>query len=196
MPQGRTAQPIVLQTMSHIPLDLRRVPRISAVMETEPPNHPSALTTTQIGAVGEALIAAGLTIASKGRLSPFKPFADDDGLDLLLFDKVLKKSTPVQIKCRTKVDDERAQTVQFDIRLKTFAREGCGVVLCALLDGLSIKSIWLFEATQLQTLARVTPEKLTIVASVKATSRDKFQPCRCDTLATVVDKIISLTPNS
>ena len=182
--------------MSHIPLDSRRVPRIAALMEMAPPSYPTALTSTQIGAVGEALIAAGLTIASQGRLSPFKPFADDDGLDLLLFDKVLKKSTPVQIKCRTKVDDERAQTVQFDIRLKTFAREGCGVVLCALLDGLSIRSIWLFEAAQLQTLARITSEKLTVVASIKPTSRDKFQPCRCDTLATVVDKILSLALNS
>ena len=88
-----------------------------------------------------------------------------------------------------------AQSLHRVLRFPEF-HEGYGVVLCALLDGLSIKSIWLFDATQLQTLARVTSEKLTIVASVKATSRDKFQPCRCDTLATAVDKIISVTLNS
>ena len=34
------------------------------------------LTTTQIGAIGEDIVASGLMIASHGRLSPFQPVAD------------------------------------------------------------------------------------------------------------------------
>lgn len=45
------------------------------------------LTSTQIGAIGESVVAVGLTLTSQGRLAPFKPFADDDGIDLLIYDK-------------------------------------------------------------------------------------------------------------
>ena len=45
------------------------------------------LTTTQIGAIGEDVVSRGLMIASNGRFSPFKPVADDDGIDLLIYDK-------------------------------------------------------------------------------------------------------------
>ena len=39
--------------------------------------------------------------ASDGRLSPFQPLADDDGLDVLFFDKVTGNSVAIQLKCRT-----------------------------------------------------------------------------------------------
>ena len=39
--------------------------------------------------------------ASEGRLSPFQPLADDDGLDVLFFDKVTGNSVAIQLKCRT-----------------------------------------------------------------------------------------------
>jgi hypothetical protein len=45
---------------------------------------PQRITSTQTGAVGELTIAAGLIVASDGRLAPFKPVADDDGIDLLV----------------------------------------------------------------------------------------------------------------
>jgi hypothetical protein len=37
-------------------------------------------------------------IESNGRLTPFQPIADDDGL---IYDKVTGKSVPIQIKART-----------------------------------------------------------------------------------------------
>jgi len=43
------------------------------------------LTQTQIGSIGEVTVAAQLMLLSNGRLSPFLPFADDDGIDLFIF---------------------------------------------------------------------------------------------------------------
>ena len=42
------------------------------------------LTQTQIGSIGEVTVAPQLMLLSNGRLSPFLPFADDDGIDRVL----------------------------------------------------------------------------------------------------------------
>lgn len=44
------------------------------------------------------MIANEIMIESNGRLTPFQPIADDDGL---IYDKVTGKSVPIQIKART-----------------------------------------------------------------------------------------------
>ena len=59
------------------------------------------LTSTQIGAIGENLLVNAVMKASDGRLTPFQPLADDDGLDVLFFDKLTGGSVAVQLKCRT-----------------------------------------------------------------------------------------------
>lgn len=151
---------------------------------------PSALTSTQIGAIGEAVVAAGLILASGGRLAPFKPFADDDGTDLLLFDKVTKRATPLQIKCRTGLDHPRHETVEFNVRLSTFAREGNGFLLGAVLDGASVKISWLVPAADLARIAARKPDKLVMVASAKTGSNDRYRPFRHDGLVTVARAII------
>ena len=46
-----------------------------------------AVTATQKGAIGESIVAIQLILESGGRLSPFEPLADDDGIDLLIYDK-------------------------------------------------------------------------------------------------------------
>jgi hypothetical protein len=162
-------------------------------MEEGLSNPVSMLTSTQIGAVGEAVVAAGLILASKGQLAPFKPFADDDGTDLLLFDKVTKQSILLQIKCRMNVDDAKSQTVQFDVRLKTFVQEGSGYILCVLLDGTLVRSAWLIPATELAAVARATPAKLVVVASAKPNANDKFRQFRHGTLTTVAQEILAGT---
>lgn len=154
----------------------------------------TSLTTTQIGAVGEALVAAGLTMGSGGRLSPFRPFADDDGTDLLVFDKITKKAIPVQIKCRTKTDDPKAETVQFDVRLKTYAQDGSGSVLAALLDGASIRTVWLIPAREFTAIATRRAGKLVMVASAKPGTDDRFRRFRHDSLAAVAQKILTDLP--
>jgi hypothetical protein len=132
------------------------------------------LSTTQIGAIGEAVVATGLMFASRGRLSPYKPIADDDGTDLLVIDKDSRKVFPIQVKCRTKVDNTSAETVQFDVRLKTFTRRGEGFLLAALLDGTVLKAAWLIPSEKLADVARSAPEKLVIVPSAKRGSKDKY----------------------
>ena len=59
------------------------------------------LTSTQIGTLAENLVTNELMIESSGRLSPFQPIADDDGIDVLIYDKVTGKALPIQIKART-----------------------------------------------------------------------------------------------
>ena len=56
------------------------------------------LSTTQLGAISETLIAAQLMLVSDGRFSTFTPQADDDGIDLILLDKETRKTIPIQIK--------------------------------------------------------------------------------------------------
>lgn len=152
----------------------------------------SKLSTTQIGAIGEAVMAAGLMHASGGRISPFKPIADD-GTDLLLFDKLTKIALPLQIKCRTGLD--KGGTVQFDVRLKTFAREGSGFVLTALLDGTAVQTCWLIPAHKLENVARSNSAKLSIVASPAPNSNDKFRPYRHTSLAAVARAILDAAAN-
>ena len=41
---------------------------------------PARITPTQIGAIGEQIVAVQLVLASDGRFSPFLPVADDDGI--------------------------------------------------------------------------------------------------------------------
>ena len=149
------------------------------------------LTSTQIGAIGEAVIAAGLVDASAGQLSPFKPFADDDGTDLLVFDKVTRKATPVQIKCRTKLDDVDAGTVEFDVRLKTFAKQGQGFILAALLDHIDVRMLWLLPARDFDTIALHKADKLVIVPSIKPGARDRCHTFRHDSFESVARVILS-----
>jgi len=148
-------------------------------------------TSTQVGAIGECLVAAGILEASGGRLSPFKPVADDDGMDVLLFDKVTRRAIPIQVKARRSFDDPKAQTVQFDVRLKTFAREGEGYLLCVKLEGASVGTLWLIPSADLPKVARQTPTHLTVVPSARGTSRDRLAPYRVTSFAEVAERIIS-----
>lgn len=139
-----------------------------------------SLTSTQRGAIGESVVAAGLMLASGGQLSPYKPIADDDGIDLLLVDKLSRAIVQLQVKCRTKVDDPRAETVQFDVQTGTFAEGAKGYVLAILLDGATFRKGWLIPLARLRSVARTAAEKLVIVASAKEGTKDRFQPYRHD----------------
>ena len=148
------------------------------------------LTSTQRGAIGESIAATGLMLASGGRLSPFRPIADDDGIDLLVVDKLSRSIIQLQVKCRTKVDDPRADTVQFDVQLNTFAEDGRGYVLAILLDGSSIRKAWLIPLSALRSVARSSPGKLVIVASAKEQSEDRFRRFRHDGFESIARVIL------
>ncbi len=97
------------------------------------------LSSTQIGALAENLVANELMIESKGRLSAFQPVADDDGIDVLVYDKVTGNACPIQIKARTltirkRASKERGNTVHFEVRKATFKENRNTILLCVLLD--------------------------------------------------------------
>ena len=83
------------------------------------PSKSSAVTATQKGSIGESIVKIGLILESAGRLSPFDPFADDDGIDLLVYDKKIGNAVPVQVKTRVQAT-KRNPTVQFQVRCATF----------------------------------------------------------------------------
>jgi len=162
-------------------------------METGNPALVSRLTSTQIGAIGEAAIAAGLMLESVGRLAPFRPLADDDGIDLLLFDKETKDAIPLQIKCRRKVDNDSAETVQFDVRCSKMPPSG--FVLAALLDGVSVRTVWLVPVDKFKTLALQKADKFVMVACAKHDSEDRYRVFRHDGLASAARAILGQVPS-
>jgi hypothetical protein len=160
-----------------------------AAMEAPFETEQSWLTDTQKGAVGEAVVATGLILASKGRLAPFKPVADDDGIDLLIYDKVSRQSIPLQIKCRTSIDASTKGTVEFNVRQSAF-KEGCGIfILAGLLDGCVVKSLWLVPPEEFWTKALRKPDKLVMVASPKKDANDKWRQFRHDDLVSAANQI-------
>lgn len=149
------------------------------------------LTSTQAGAVGEAVAATGLMLASGGRLSPYRPVADDDGVDLLLVDKASRSIVQLQVKARMKVDDAKAETVQFDVQLGTFAEGARGYVLGILLDGSALRRAWLVPLAELRSVARSSSGKLVVVASTKEQSNDRFRRFRHDGFESIARTILS-----
>ena len=128
--------------------------------------------------------------ASGGRLTPFKPFADDDGIDLLIFDKITRRAMPLQVKARRNYDHETGRRVQFNVRVKTLSETG-GDILLVKLDGLHIEATWLIPAAELRGVALAKGEHLVCVPSAKPTSSDRFTPYRKGTMADVVAAILA-----
>ena len=60
------------------------------------------ITSTQKGVIAEHIVANELMIETDGRFSPFSPLADDEGIDLLIYDKKTGNALPIQIKSRTR----------------------------------------------------------------------------------------------
>lgn len=152
-------------------------------------NH--RLTTTQIGAIGEVTVAAQLMLGSEGRFSPFLPFADDDGIDLIIYDKVTGISLPVQVKARTSAKLGKSDTILFDVRRKTFSNHEGAFLLAILLDmaGGFIQCAWLIPMSELGSVARVGDKKLSITPSSKKGSKDRYTPYRCSNMTEVAERM-------
>lgn len=149
------------------------------------------MTQTQIGTIGEVTVAAQLMLASEGRFSPFLPFADDDGIDLIVYDKVTGLSLPVQVKARTSGRLRKSDTVIFDVRRKTFSDHDGAFLLAILLDmsGGLIRRAWLIPMSELGSVARVGAEKLRITPSAKEGSKDRYTPYRCTDMVEVARRL-------
>ena len=155
------------------------------------------LTSTQIGALAENLVANELMVESEGRLSPFQPIADDDGIDVLIYDKITGKAVPVQIKARTNTinkpgKQERSNTVHFEVRKSTLNAERKAMLLCILLDEHLRKTerAWLLPIAMLPTIASDRSTKFVIRANKLLSTKDKYKPFQCKTIKDVAQKLI------
>ncbi|MEM1384643.1 MAG: hypothetical protein AAGG06_13465 [Pseudomonadota bacterium] len=166
-------------------------------MNTEPQHRASRLTTTQVGAIAESLVACQLMLASDGRLSTFTPVADDDGTDLVVVDKTTSRLLRIQIKSWRASEAEPTGTVQFDVRRRTFSRHADNFILAAVLDPdtASIWRAWLVPSEELEIVANATADKFAMAPSPAERSKDKYSPYRCSSMRMVADRFLEhLTP--
>ena len=155
------------------------------------------LSSTQIGALAENLIANELMIESNGRLSPFHPVADDDGIDVLIYDKSTGKAAPLQIKARTNTinkpgKQERGNTVHFEVRKATLKEERKAMLLCVLLNENLRKTerAWLVPLSELPNVASDRDAKYVIRANKQITTKDKYKAFQCKSVREVAERLI------
>jgi len=158
-----------------------------------------ALTSTQIGAIGENLLVNAVMKSSDGRLTAFQPVADDDGLDVLFFDKLTGNSLALQLKCRTvtlfkRGTKERGNSVHFEVRKGTFSEVRRAYLVAGLLNEelTHFLTTWLVPMSELPKIARSGNEKWVMRANRAATSQDRWTPYRCHSVDDLVRRVIAL----
>lgn len=154
-------------------------------------------TSTQVGAIAENLVAIALMLESGGQLSPFVPQADDDGIDLLIYDKVSGKALPAQVKSRTvalkkRGQETRGNVIHFEIRNATYRVERFAVAILVLTggNGYTLDCAWVIPMRDLPLIARATPTKYVIRASKSHLSKDKFSAYRCHSMAALYERVM------
>ncbi len=157
------------------------------------------LTTTQIGALAENIVSNELMKFSGGRLTPFAPLADDDGIDVLIFDKNTGKAIPIQVKARTITlkktgSQERGNTVYFQVRKATFKAKRHAYFLGVLLnsDLNAVERAWLMSMRDLKKVATERPEKYVVRPSRQLNSKDRCSPYQCRSLAEVTKRLLAV----
>lgn len=160
-------------------------------------------TSTQIGAIAENLIANALMLESRGRLSPFSPVADDDGIDLLAYDKESGAAAPIQIKSRTlalkkRGSQDRGNVVHFEVRAATFRVDRFAYLIAVLLSGdaSGIERAWLVPMRELPEIAARRAKKYVVRASKSLSSNDRFSPYRCTDASELTARLIRLLEES
>lgn len=149
--------------------------------------------TTQIGAITEAMVSAQLMLVSGGRLSVYRPIADDDGIDLLVVDKRSGTVRFVQVKTWRATERGAPKTVQFDTRLATFGEARDGFLLAAIIDPQTgaIWRNWLIPFARLRSVANERNGILAIAPSPSLSSNDRYTPWRLSTLAETALRLTS-----
>ncbi len=147
---------------------------------------------TQLGAISEGFVASQLILASLGRLSPYRPVADDSGVDLLLLDKRNGRVTPIQVKSRTKMLRRHPKIVHFQIRTATFREYKSGFLLAVLfaLETLQVQRAWLIPMSRLRGVCRQQGDNLVIRPSIDMESGDRYSEFRCKDLTEVTRRLI------
>lgn len=157
------------------------------------------LSSTQIGTIGENLLVNAVMKASKGRLSPFQPYADDDGLDLLFYDKQTGHSVAIQLKCRTVTlhkanSQERGNVAHFQVRQATFNAARRAYLVAALCDSdlSQFETTWFIPMDQLPTVAQDIAGKWAIRPNKSSTSADRYAVYRYSTVEELTHRIIDV----
>ena len=157
------------------------------------------MTSTQVGAIAENLVVSSMMIESDGRLSPFRPVADDDGVDILVYDKKSGRAVPIQVKSRTlalkkRGTQARGNVVHFGVRAATFKGSGSARLIAVLLseDASQIERAWLIPMRELPRIASRRASEYVIRASKSEDSKDKFSEYRCLGAADLVSRIVAL----
>jgi hypothetical protein len=150
------------------------------------------LSSTQIGAVAENLVASVLMIESRGRLSAFHPVADDDGIDLLIYDKASGTALPVQVKSRSVTlkrsrTKARGDTAHFQFRRSNFNLERLAAAVFILTneDGYGMRCGWVVPMAEIPQLARKATKTFVIRANSSERSKDKYVKYRCGDAASL-----------
>ena len=141
---------------------------------------------TQIGAIAVNQVANVLMISSGGRLSAFWPVADDDGIDLLIFDKETGRALPVQVKSRTvalkkRGASERGNVVHFEVRKATYHldRFACAILVLLSADASTIERAWVVPMRDLPKYASSRPTKYVLRASKALDTADRCSAFQC-----------------
>jgi hypothetical protein len=144
-------------------------------------------------------VANALMIESRGRFSPFLPVADDDGIDLLIYDKVTGKALPAQVKSRTvalkkRGSESRGDLVHFELRRARFNAERYAAAILVLTsnNGYGIECAWVIPMAELPSISRQATTKFVVRPSKNPNSKDRCTRYRCNTMSTLSDRIASL----
>lgn len=154
------------------------------------------ITSTQKGVIAEHIVANELMIETDGRFSPFSPLADDEGIDLLIYDKKTGKALPVQIKSRTggiTKNGKESNTIHFEIRSVSLKNKKYAYFLAVLLtkDIRSVERAWLIPMKDISSLLNIRKKqkKYIMRANKSLTTKDKFRDYQFENINEVTKRI-------
>ncbi|MDG0023650.1 hypothetical protein [Trinickia sp. Y13] len=158
-----------------------------------------SLSSTQVGVIGENLLVNAVMKASDERISPFTSIADDDGLDVLFFDKETGNSLAIQLKCRTvttrkRSSDDRGNVTYFQVRKAAFNGARRAYLLAALFNTelTEFVATWFIRMEQLRHVGRDASAKWVIQPSKAQASADRYTPYRCSTSLELAQRIVEV----
>lgn len=163
---------------------------------------------TQKGAIIENIVANLLMSNSDGRLSPFRPVADDGGIDLLVFDRQSRKTLLIQVRGRTHSDtmiEKGRKVARFSVRTATFEVRDDFYVLGVLMssDLRTPEAFWLIpsadferEALRAKKDEDGNPGRLVAPCCFTETSQDKWTSYRVHCQSDLVSKVFEALQNS
>jgi hypothetical protein len=151
-------------------------------------------TSGQLGTAAEIMVACQLMLASRGRLSSYVPLVDDDGIDVMVHDKLTHQSIGLQVKSWTFLSEARPQTVQFDVGRNTWRDDARLFLLCAAIDGhtAQLEAAWLIASDALPAISNVRAKKMSLTPNPRPISKDRYAPYRLDDMAAVADRLIGV----